>query len=169
MPLAVGADILLNQTNAGRALRDGGDVWEGLNKDITEKQEEISKNASTFVDDWVGVLDNITFATQDLFGISGGGGAERSFGDEMDDLEASTDKMNQTAEEMSDGTKVQKQAGSDMSNAARILQVMPSQVESAIISGMSQIKIYIDGQQAGSAVAPYVDSAMGGVLAMVRR
>jgi hypothetical protein len=169
MPLAVGADIFLNQTNAGRALRDGGDVWEGLNKDITEKQEEISKNASTFVDDWVGVLDNITFATQDLFGISGGGGAERSFGDEMDDLEASTDKMNQTAEEMSDGTKVQKQAGSVMSNAARILQVMPSQVESAIISGMSQIKIYIDAQQAGSAVAPYVDSAMGGVLAMVRR
>ena len=77
--------------------------------------------------------------------------------------------MNQTAEEMNDGTKVQKQAGSDMSNAARILQVMPSQVESAIISGMSQIKIYIDGQQAGSAVAPYVDSAMGGVLAMLRR
>lgn len=196
MPLAVGADIFLNQTNAGRALRDGGDVWEGLNKDITEKQEEISKNASTFVDDWVGVLDNITFATQDLFGIgggggaersfgepeepdnsatqdlldmTGGGGAERSFGDAMDDLEASTDKMNQTAEEMSDGTNVQKHAGTDMSNAARILQVMPSQVESAIISGMSQIKIYIDGQQAGSAVAPYVDSAMGGVLAMVRR
>lgn len=166
---AVTTDMFLNQTNAGRALRDGGDVWEGLNKDITEKQEEISKNASTFVDDWVGVLDNITFATQDLFGIGGGGGAERSFGDEMDDLEASTDKMNQTAEEMSDGTKVQKQAGTDMSNAARILQIMPSQVESAIISGMSQIKIYIDGQQAGSAVAPYVDSAMGGVLAMLRR
>ena len=169
MPLAVGADMFLNQTNAGRALRDGGDVLEGLSQDLTEKQEEINKNAETLVDDWTKLNDNITHGLQDMFGIDQSVSVERSFGDPMDDLETSTDKMNKAAEEMNDGTKVQKQAGADISSAASILQVMPAQVESAIISGMSQIKIYIDGQQVGNTVAPFVDSAMGGVLAMFRR
>lgn len=45
-------DRLINETNAGRALRDGGDVLEGIGQDIEEKKTEIEKNASTFWDDW---------------------------------------------------------------------------------------------------------------------
>lgn len=47
----VTGDILLNQTNAGRALRDGGDVIEGLKQDLTEAGDGIKKNADTFGDD----------------------------------------------------------------------------------------------------------------------
>lgn len=45
-------DMFMNQTNMGRALRDGGNFWEGLAKDVNEKKEEISQNASTFETDW---------------------------------------------------------------------------------------------------------------------
>ena len=45
-------DRLLNETNAGRALRDGGDILEGISQDIAEKRAEVEKNASTFFDDW---------------------------------------------------------------------------------------------------------------------
>lgn len=46
------ADMFLNQTNMGRALRDGGNFWEGLAQDVNEKKEEIVQNASTFETDW---------------------------------------------------------------------------------------------------------------------
>lgn len=45
-------DMFMNQTNMGRALRDGGNFWEGLAQDVNEKKEEISQNASTFETDW---------------------------------------------------------------------------------------------------------------------
>lgn len=45
-------DMFVNQTNMGRALRDGGNFWEGLAQDVNEKKEEISQNASTFETDW---------------------------------------------------------------------------------------------------------------------
>ncbi len=45
-------DRLINETNAGRAIRDGGDILEGISQDIAEKRAEVEKNASTFWDDW---------------------------------------------------------------------------------------------------------------------
>ena len=45
-------DMFLNQTNAGRAVRDGGNIIEGVGKDIEEKTEEVKKNAETFQQDW---------------------------------------------------------------------------------------------------------------------
>jgi hypothetical protein len=53
-----------------------------------------------------------------------------------------------------------------MTAAAGTLKGMPGQVEAAIIRGMSVIKIYIDGQQAGRAITPYVNSAMAGIVAV---
>ena len=45
-------DSLLNGTNTGRAIRDGGDVLEGINQDLNETKENIQKNAETFEEDW---------------------------------------------------------------------------------------------------------------------
>ena len=56
---AVLFDWFKNQTNTGRAMRDGTDVIEGVKQDLSEKAEEISENASTFVDDWKGVGEEI--------------------------------------------------------------------------------------------------------------
>lgn len=45
-------DRLLNETEGGRALRDGGNVLEGINEDINDFTEEVEKNAETFGEDW---------------------------------------------------------------------------------------------------------------------
>ena len=50
--IPVVGDMFINQTNMGRALRDGGNFWEGLAQDVNEKKEEIVQNASTFEQDW---------------------------------------------------------------------------------------------------------------------
>lgn len=74
-------------------------------------------------------------------------------------------KMAEATEAITGGTDSQKQSSSEMTAAAGTLKGMPGQVEAAIIRGMSGIKIYIDGQQAGRAITPYVNSAMAGIVA----
>lgn len=59
MLLPVLGDRLMNETNAGRALRDGGDFVEGIRTDFEEKKSEIERNASTFVEDWSNLFQNI--------------------------------------------------------------------------------------------------------------
>lgn len=48
---AVG-DRILNETNTGRAVRDGGDVLYGFQQDIEEFTTSVEKNAETFEEDW---------------------------------------------------------------------------------------------------------------------
>lgn len=45
-------DMIINQTNAGRALRDGGNILDGFKQDFEEKAAEVKQNADTFWDDW---------------------------------------------------------------------------------------------------------------------
>ena len=56
--LGAAGDMFLNQTNAGRAARDGTNVIEGLTQDVNEKVDEIKHNAETFGDDWKDVWEN---------------------------------------------------------------------------------------------------------------
>jgi uncharacterized coiled-coil protein SlyX len=86
---AVG-DRFMNETNAGRALRDGGDVLEGLNQDITEKKAEVEQNASTFFDDWGNLFktawnNQVAFWNQTFYGNpygpGGGNGGNAGGGD----------------------------------------------------------------------------------------
>ena len=88
----------------------------------------------------------------------------RSSSKALEDLQNAADKMDQTAEELTGGTDKQKQSSSEMSTAANTLKGMPAEVYDAILKGLSNVKIYIDGQQAGTALAPYVSSAMAGAL-----
>ena len=74
-------------------------------------------------------------------------------------------KMAEATEAITGGTDSQKQSSSEMSEAAGTLKGMPGQIEGAILKGMSQIKIYIDGQQAGRALTPSMNGAFGGILA----
>ena len=73
-------------------------------------------------------------------------------------------KMSEVAETITGGSDAQKQSSTEMTAAAGTLKGMPAEVYNAIIRGFSNVKIYIDGRQAGSAVSPYVNSAMAGVL-----
>ena len=63
-------DRVLNETNFGRAIRDGTDILEGLTKDLKEKSDEIKSNAESFEADWNDVFENNTVVKffKDLFG-----------------------------------------------------------------------------------------------------
>ena len=176
-------DRFLNETNAGRAIRDGGDAVAGLVQDFEDTVTQLNENASTFADNWDPNSENANVIAK-LFGRRDANqdAAERlgtanwapsymggSIGNGSTKYEEATSKMEKASEDLTDTSNIQKQAGKDMSYAAAILETMPTDVRNAIISGMSEIKIYIDGQQVGNTVAPFVDSAMGGVLAMFRR
>ena len=78
-------------------------------------------------------------------------------------------KMSEVAETITGGSDAQKQSSTEMTAAAGTLKGMPAEVYNAIIRGFSNVKIYIDGRQAGSAVSPYVNSAMAGVLMSLNR
>ena len=52
MILPVVGDRFTNETNTGRALRDGGDVLYGLQQDIEEFTSSVEENAKTFEEDW---------------------------------------------------------------------------------------------------------------------
>jgi len=45
-------DRFMNETNAGRAIRDGGDFFKGVEQDFKEVTDDIKKNAETFSSDW---------------------------------------------------------------------------------------------------------------------
>ena len=86
-------------------------------------------------------------------------------------LESVTDayqKMSEQSEELKGSTDNSTKASADMTAAAEGMMDLPKLIESAVIAGMSNVKFYIDGQQAGNVLAPYVDGAMGGFLAETR-
>jgi hypothetical protein len=56
-----------------------------------------------------------------------------------------------------------------MTQAAGQLQGLPGVIEGAILAGMSQIKINIDGQTAGQVLTPYVSAGMGGMVLAVTK
>ena len=197
LPGVVG-DMFLNQTNTGRALRDGTDVLEGVKADLEEKAREVEHNAETFSKDWdENVLvqlgkNSILYwdkihqqqleAEKYNTGDHGGYVPEVSKSEPTDNWEFSDDwsieeqmawvkahsaaeKMEAVADELSGNSEASRQSSSDMSAAAGTLKGMPGQVEEAILRGMSGIKIYIDGQQAGNVLTPFVNSSLAGILA----
>ena len=183
---AVGLDMFLNQTNAGRALRDGTDILEGVNKDLEEKAEEIQKNSESFLDNWNPANPNANPIARMIgakYGIQPAqtpelGSDWNTTGEEVDltqarlksarnglpDLDDATDKMEKAAADLTGGSDAQKQSSSEMLQAAGTLEGMPALVYDAILAGMSQIKIFIDGQQAGGILSPFVNSAFASAV-----
>lgn len=58
---------------------------------------------------------------------------------------------------------------SEMTTAAKNMNGLPAQIKAAVIDGMSNVKIYIDGYPMGQVMTPYVNSAMGGLLAGITK
>ena len=79
-------------------------------------------------------------------------------------LDEATNKMEKAAEDLTGGSAQQKKSSSEMSQAAGTLQGMPGLVESAILHGMSQIKVYIDGSLAGGVLSPVVNNAFASAV-----
>ena len=155
-------DMFMNQTNAGRALRDGGGLaglWAGLKQDVTEKIAEIEHNAETFQDDWA---NNVLVKKAEEINRYNQTAAEWTMGDEYSAEELMA--MVKAAEDLTGASNTQKQSSTEMAEAAGTMKGLPGVIEGAILAGMGKIKIYIDGQQAGGILTPYVNTVMAGVL-----
>ena len=84
-------------------------------------------------------------------------------------LEESADKMESAADDLSGQSESTRQSNSEMTAAAGQIKGLGGVIESAITSGMSGIKIYIDGQLAGNVLTPYINSGMAGIVAGLTR
>lgn len=165
MILPVVGDRLLNETSAGRAVRDGGDILEGAKQDWVDFESGVKKNLETFAEDWenngiVQFFGDMAEAwkqngqnTADYWSGIHQQQVKASnwiLGDDATAEEAmafvkSMEKMNQTAEELSGKTTEQTQSNSEMTQAAQGLTGLPAQIVNAIQSLMGTIGITIDG------------------------
>lgn len=89
---------------------------------------------------------------------------ERLRENDVDGLVEKFDRLASVAEEMYDTDGAQRQATSELSAAAGEIRGLGGIVEAAILDGMSQIRIYIDGESVGRAVSPHVGGIMGSQL-----
>ena len=58
---------------------------------------------------------------------------------------------------------------SEMTNAAKNMNGLPAQIRAAVMDGMANVKIYIDGYPMGQVMTPYINNSMGKLLAGVTR
>ena len=157
---AVVSDMFLNQTNAGRGLRDGGGIpgmISGFQQDLQEKGEEISRNASTFAEDWNsnvifrGLMNALTA------GFAYGPGGEDEFDENEALIRADIERMNAMTDDMAGRTV---QSTSEMTEAANSLSGLPALIESAVERGMSRVTIVVDVDTVANAVTHRVGSNM---------
>ena len=149
---------LTNEAKAyGFQMDENGQVYQGM-PDWRRKEEE----------------EKVRQHLETTFGGDAEGGTGRNqrwmnSSKTLEDLQNAADKMEKTATELSGGTDKQKQSSSEMTAAAGTLKGMPGAVESAIIRGMSQIRIYIDGQQMSNAIEPHMNAGMAGRVLMAAK
>ena len=173
-------DRIMNETNMGRALRDGGDVLMGLKEDIIEKGDEIAHNVETFDQDLrenVLTKDAVNLGTNSvlfwddfwsklLTGESGWNWHSAEEDSDWTDEEAQnlTDAIARMTEQFEGGQDTTRQANSELNAATTNLNGLPAVIAAAIESSMSQIKVYIDGYVAGQALGPYLNPGYGGMV-----
>ena len=168
-------DWFLNQTNAGRALRDGTDILEGISEDFQEIGDNVSKNADTFEQDWSeNVLtqpgkNSILFWDQfwnhdvpdAINQLLNGGYEQGEFYDDTDWEGSAYDVMDAIArrtEEMQGGGNTGNTDGEASSQANAGL------MQSAVKGALSGWKVVMDGETVGSIVAPYVNELIAGEI-----
>jgi hypothetical protein len=162
---AVLSDMFLNQTNAGRALRDGENFWEGISKDFREKKEEIDKNAEEFEGDWKDFYENNPIM--------------KFFRGEytnpyQPDTEAEADwrpsYMRDQTPALSHPALESEQSRPDTSQnlpngmSYEEFKRLPKEIQAAIASSMAGISVYLDGQKVGEMVSPYVSEELAGAV-----
>jgi len=169
-PVAFGVDRFMNETNAGRALRDGTDILEGISKDLSDKAEEIKKNAETFEDDWNDVFENnpvIKFFRQGA--ENSGKASEWTLGDDVtaEEAMAFVQSMSDAADKME---KVAEETGGSTGGSEKVNTLTPADISKltgmplAVAEAVARVgfKIYIDGQPIYAAVDAYLGDKLQG-------
>ena len=178
MLFPVVGDMWLNQTNSGRAVRDGGNVIEGLKQDFNEVIDGFNKNLETAGEDWAN-NEIVKFFTrrdenQDAAdrlptGADWRPAWQQGYGNNyynpnMDAFMNAADKMEEAAGELSGSSAGQQKGNSEMSSAVSGLKGLPADIASAVTSSMGGVSVYLDGSKVGALVAPYVSATMGAAL-----
>ena len=149
-------DRILNETNFGRSIRDGGNIWEGLVQDVEEKKAEIERNASTFGEDWDNnVLTQIgknQILYWDKINKEQRLASEWTFGDDLTAEEAmalvtAADRMSQAAEDLTGGTDKTTQSNSEMTEAAKGIKGLPAETANALKQALNGVYVRIDGER----------------------
>ena len=128
----------------------------------------IKQNAQTFASDW----DNNIFTQlgRNQIRYLNGRAAdwrlmeENTHGDDWTVADALAEAQTKAAEQTADltgATEANEKATNSMKNATDNLRNMPAEMRQAVIEGMSAMSINIDGQTAGSVLAPYVGGSLG--------
>ena len=171
--LPVVGDRFLNETNAGRAVRDsqGIDaVIEGARQDVTAAADEFVKNLHSFNDDWERLVNTVWNET---FGVEGDGGSHGfDAGPAVEEnkkaterLDASTDRMEETTSDLVKSTNYQTKSANDLSRVVGDLNGLPDDVKDAIISGMNGVTFELDGE----VITAVVNKRMGEDIDSERR
>ena len=147
-------DRILNETNFGRAIRDGGSIWEGLTQDVEEARAGIQHNAETFNEDWDNnVLTQIgknQIMYWDKIQKEQQAASEWTFGDDFSIEDAmalvnAAEKMDEAASDLTGGTEAQRQSNSEMSEAASGMKGLPAETAEAVRQALNGAQVRIDG------------------------
>ena len=147
-------DRVLNETNFGRAVRDGGSIWEGLLQDVEETRAGLQKNAETFNEDWdnnvLTQLGKNSILFWDKIHKEQQEASEWTFGDDFTAEDAmalaqAAEKMDQAAEEFTGGSDSTRQSNSEMTQAASGMKGLPAETAEAVRQALNGAQVRIDG------------------------
>jgi hypothetical protein len=93
---------------------------------------------------------------------------ETQLNESVNNLNDSTAKMTEAADNTTKAVKDMTAGAIKPADLAKF-QALPAQIQAAVANGVRNIKVYIDGQQAGGAITPYVNKIMGGLLHQTSR
>ena len=152
-------DRILNETNFGRAIRDGGNILEGLAQDVEEKKAEIEHNAATIGEDWdnnvltqpgknsIRFWDDfwsnvLTGGSGWKWGPQGEGTGSDWTDEEAQDLTAAISRM---TDEITGGSDSTRQSNSEMTQAASKMKGLPAETAEAVRQALNGAQVRIDG------------------------
>ena len=147
-------DRVLNETNFGRAVRDGGSIWEGLLQDVEETRAGLQKNAEPFNEDWdnnvLTQLGKNSILFWDKIHKEQQEASEWTFGDDFTAEDAmalaqAAEKMDQAAEEFTGGSDSARQSNSEMTEAANGMKGLPAETARAVQQALNGTQVRIDG------------------------
>ena len=158
-------DMFMNQTNAGRELRDGGNFWAGLTQDFSEKKAEIEKNAETFEDDW-----NDFYLNNPIMKLFRGEYDNPYQPESLEDADWRPSYMRDQTPVLSHPAVESEQSRPDLSSSSvngmtyEEFKKLPKELQAAIAESMSNVSVYLDGQKVGEMVSPYVSDELAGYV-----
>lgn len=167
-------DWLLNNTAIGRQAQNklaqlmGGEGRFG-DEDIFGG---LKQNISTFGSDWSNnaIVGSLISLGENQIRYWNGRAAdwrlmeENTHGDDWTVADALADAQTKAAEQTADltgATEAEQKATKSLENASDNMRNLPAEMRQAVIEGMGAMSINIDGQSAGSVLAPYVGGSLG--------